>query len=176
MALIYNFIFAKILVGTKITRQDVLGTFVVIASVIWIVVFGGMYNGEDRMYSREEKEGKRRPTGGRLSSDSFSTLLLSCYDPVAENTISLENLKMLFTRPVFIIYFSALNLITFSGLLFAIWSRWVLNDDKRKHQSHLFIGMKPKRMRRVVGLMFSLEGGMLASETLLLAKSGYVKI
>lgn len=50
VALIFNFIFAKILVGTKITRKDVLGTFVVIASVIWIVVFGGMYNGQDRKW------------------------------------------------------------------------------------------------------------------------------
>ncbi|KAI9495043.1 hypothetical protein BDB00DRAFT_267683 [Zychaea mexicana] len=137
VALIYNFLFAKILVGTKITRKDVLGTCVVVASVIWIVVFGGMYNGDD-----------------------------------PEDTISLENLKMLFTRPIFIIYFSALNIITFSGLIFAIWSRWVLADDSRKRNSQLFLNMKPKQMLRIVGLMFSLEGGMLASETLLLAKSG----
>jgi hypothetical protein len=36
------------LVGTKIAKKDILGTFVVVASVIWIVVFGGMNNGEDR--------------------------------------------------------------------------------------------------------------------------------
>ncbi|KAI7855552.1 hypothetical protein BDC45DRAFT_505328 [Circinella umbellata] len=137
VALIYNFLFAKILVGTKITRKDVSGTCVVVASVIWIVVFGGMYNGDD-----------------------------------PEDTISLENLKLLFTRPIFIIYFSALNIITFSGLIFAIWSRWILADDNRKRNSQLFFNMKPKRMYRIVGLMFSLEGGMLASETLLLAKSG----
>lgn len=53
VALIYNFIFAKILVGTNITRKDVLGTLVVVASVIWIVVFGGMYNGDDRKYTWE---------------------------------------------------------------------------------------------------------------------------
>ncbi|KAJ8660140.1 hypothetical protein O0I10_003999 [Lichtheimia ornata] len=137
VALIYNFLFAKILVGTKITRKDVLGTCVVVASVIWIVVFGGMYNGDD-----------------------------------PEDTISLENLKQLFTRPIFIIYFSALNILTLSGLVFAIWSRWLLNDDSRKRNSQLFFNMKPKKMLRVVGLMFSLDGGMLASETLLLAKSG----
>ncbi|KAI9246756.1 hypothetical protein BDA99DRAFT_526863 [Phascolomyces articulosus] len=137
VALIYNFLFAKILVGTKITRKDVLGTCVVVASVIWIVVFGGMYNGDD-----------------------------------PEETISLENLKLLFTRPIFIIYFSALNIITFSGLVFALWSRWILADDRRKRNSQLFFNMKPKQMLRIVGLMFSLEGGMLASETLLLAKSG----
>lgn len=36
------------LVGTKIAKKDILGTCVVVASVIWIVVFGGMNNGEDR--------------------------------------------------------------------------------------------------------------------------------
>lgn len=90
----------------------------------------------------------------------------------AESTISLENLKQLFTRPIFIIYFSALNILTFSGLVFAIWSRYILSDDSKKRNSQLFVGIKPKHMRRIVGLMFSLEGGMLASETLLLAKSG----
>ncbi|KAG2227984.1 hypothetical protein INT45_012008 [Circinella minor] len=132
-----DYLKTQILVGTKITRKDVSGTCVVVASVIWIVVFGGMYNGDD-----------------------------------PEDTISLENLKLLFTRPIFIIYFSALNIITFSGLIFAIWSRWILADDNRKRNSQLFFNMKPKRMYRIVGLMFSLEGGMLASETLLLAKSG----
>jgi hypothetical protein len=36
------------MVGTTITRKDVIGTFVIIASVIAIVVFGGMFNGPDR--------------------------------------------------------------------------------------------------------------------------------
>ncbi|CAO3590489.1 unnamed protein product [Absidia cylindrospora] len=134
VALIYNFIFAKILVGTNITRKDVFGTLVVVASVIWIVVFGGMYSGED-----------------------------------PEASISLERLKTLFTRPIFIIYFSALNIITLSGLALAIWSHWAMSDESKRS---LFTGVAPKKMRRIVGLMFSLDGGLLASETLLLAKSG----
>ncbi|CAO3615868.1 unnamed protein product [Cunninghamella blakesleeana] len=135
VALIYNFIFAKILVGTNITRTDVIGTFVVVASVIWIVVFGGMYNGDD-----------------------------------PEESISLENLKTLFTRPIFIIYFSALNIITFSGLALTIWSNWILSNESKKN--HYFSGISPKKMRKMIGLMFSLDGGLLASETLLLTKSG----
>jgi uncharacterized membrane protein len=47
-ALIFNFIFAKMLVGTNIERKDILGTLVVVASVIWIVVFGGISGGDDR--------------------------------------------------------------------------------------------------------------------------------
>ncbi|KAG1056803.1 hypothetical protein G6F43_001330 [Rhizopus delemar] len=126
VALIFNFIFAKILVGTKITRKDVLGTFVVVASVIWIVVFGGMYNGQD-----------------------------------PEESLSLESLKILFVRPIFIIYFSALNILTFGGLFISLWS---------KNSKHFMLNQK--KMKRMVGLMFSVEGGLLASETLLLAKSG----
>ncbi|KAI8389318.1 magnesium transporter NIPA-domain-containing protein [Blakeslea trispora] len=108
VALIFNFIFAKLLVNTKITRKDVLGTCVVIASVIWIVVFGGI----------------------------------------------------------------ALNIIAFGGLFISIWSNWAISDESRKRKSQIFSGMNQKKMKRVVGLMFSTEGGVLASETLLLAKSG----
>ncbi|PHZ16425.1 uncharacterized protein RHIMIDRAFT_61798 [Rhizopus microsporus ATCC 52813] len=133
VALIFNFIFAKILVGTNITRKDVLGTFVVVASVIWIVVFGGMYNGEDQ-------------------------------------SISLDSLKILFVRPIFIIYFSVLNITTFGGLFFSIWSNWEIADTSRR--LHLFANMNQRKMKHIVGLMFSVEGGLLASETLLLAKSG----
>ncbi|KAI8353622.1 hypothetical protein EDC96DRAFT_517057 [Choanephora cucurbitarum] len=137
VALIFNFIFAKLLVNTKITRKDVLGTCVVIASVIWIVVFGGMYNGED-----------------------------------PEQSISVDRLKVLFVRPIFIFYFSALNIIAFGGLFISIWSNWAISDESRRTKSQIFSGMNQKKMKRVVGLMFSTEGGVLASETLLLAKSG----
>ncbi|KAI7903598.1 uncharacterized protein BX663DRAFT_507038 [Cokeromyces recurvatus] len=137
-ALIFNFIFAKLLVNITITRKDVLGTCVVIASVIWIVLFGGMYNGED-----------------------------------PEETISLESLKVLFVRPVFIIYFSILNIVAFGGFFVLIWlNYWVIMDDSRKQKHQLPSCMSPKKMKRAAGLLFSIEGGVLASETLLLAKSG----
>lgn len=78
----------------------------------------------------------------------------------------------MFVRPIFIIYFSALNFIAFGGLLFSLWSKWALSDDSKKRQSQIFTDMNQKKMKRMVGLMFSIEGGVLASETLLLAKSG----
>ncbi|GAB5586526.1 hypothetical protein Unana1_01426 [Umbelopsis nana] len=125
------------MVGTTITRKDVIGTFVIIASVIAIVVFGGMYNGPD-----------------------------------PEDNISLDSLKVLFVRPVFIIYFSILNIITFAGLFFALYTRWVMAKEERQMKSRLYRRIKPKTLKRIAGLLFSLDGGMLASETLLLAKSG----
>ncbi|KAK4517644.1 uncharacterized protein ATC70_000984 [Mucor velutinosus] len=109
----------------------------IVASVIWIVVFGGMYNGDD-----------------------------------PEELISLESLKVLFVRPIFIIYFSVLNIAAFGGLIISIWSNWAISDETRKRKSQIFATMKQKKMKHIVGLMFSIEGGVLASETLLLAKSG----
>ncbi|RUS22485.1 hypothetical protein BC937DRAFT_88813 [Endogone sp. FLAS-F59071] len=137
IALIFNFVFAKMLVGTNITRKDMIGTFVVIASVIWIVVFGGMTKGED-----------------------------------PENDLSLEALKALYLSPLFIVYFSVLNIITFSGLIFSIYSAWVLADEQRKNRDKLFRDMELKRMKKAVGMCMSIVGGLMASETLLLAKSG----
>lgn len=75
-------------------------------------------------------------------------------------------------RPIFIIYFSALNIIAFGGLIISIWSNWAISDETRKSKSQIFRNMNQKKMKHIVGLMFSIEGGLLASETLLLAKSG----
>ncbi|KAI8988322.1 magnesium transporter, partial [Mycotypha africana] len=108
VALIFNFLFAKLLVNTQITRKDVLGTCVVVASVVWIVVFGGII----------------------------------------------------------------LNFVAFGGLILSLWSKWSLTDENRRQKSQLFSSMDQKKMAQMVGLMFSIEGGVLASETLLLAKSG----
>ncbi|OAD01058.1 hypothetical protein MUCCIDRAFT_164963 [Mucor lusitanicus CBS 277.49] len=132
---LYTYI-ASQLIGSTIAL-NVLGTCVVVASVIWIVVFGGMYNGDD-----------------------------------PEELISLESLKVLFVRPIFIIYFSVLNIAAFGGLIISIWSNWAISDETRKRKSQIFASMNQKKMKHIVGLMFSIEGGVLASETLLLAKSG----
>ncbi|KAL1919414.1 uncharacterized protein VTP21DRAFT_2107 [Calcarisporiella thermophila] len=135
-SLIFNFIFARMLVGTRITRQDVIGTCVVIASVIVIVVVSGM--------------------GG---------------DPQDED-ISLENLKILFIRREFIIYFSVLNFLTLIALCFSIYSSWLLNNEKQRIRVALFRSMSLKRMKKIVGMCMAGVGGLIASQTLLLAKSG----
>ncbi|RUS23507.1 hypothetical protein BC938DRAFT_475032, partial [Jimgerdemannia flammicorona] len=155
------------LVGTNITRKDVIGTCVVIASVIWIVVFGGMTNGQDRKYHvlALVKYG-----GLKVSRNSPLFVLLLLYSP-AENNLSLDGLKLLYLHPLFIVYFSALNIITFGGLIFGIYAAWVLADDQRKNRDKLFRDMELKRMKKAVGMSMSIVGGLMASETLLLAKS-----
>ncbi|KAG0242859.1 hypothetical protein BGX31_011449 [Mortierella sp. GBA43] len=166
IALIFNFVFAKILVGTQITRKDVYGTIIVMISVIWIVVFGGMNSGGD-----------------------------------IEETMTLTDLKALFARVVFVIYFSILNAIIFAFLALGIYAYWVISLDDESGQ--LRKDMKTKltkllgtnrlarasgltlegdegleaeardlRLKKVVALIMSACGGLLASETLLLAKSG----
>ncbi|KAF9318602.1 hypothetical protein BG003_010947 [Podila horticola] len=167
IALIFNFIFAKILVGTRIVRRDVWGTIVVMISVIWIVVFGGMNSS---------------------GSD-------------VEETLTLPELKALFSRPVFIIYFSILNVVIAMFLSLGLYVFWAITMDDESGQ--LRKNMKTRltkllgtnrftrasgltlesdegvraeecdlRMKKVVAMIMSACGGLLASETLLLAKSG----
>lgn len=167
IALIFNFIFAKILVGTRIIKQDVWGTIVVMISVIWIVVFGGMNSS---------------------SAD-------------VEETLTLPELKALFSRPVFIIYFSILNIVIAIFLIMGQYAFWVITIDDQSGQ--LRKNMKKRltkllgtnrctrasgltlesdegpraeacdmRMKKVIAMIMSACGGLLASETLLLAKSG----
>ncbi|KAF9274687.1 hypothetical protein BGZ68_000431, partial [Mortierella alpina] len=166
IALIFNFVFAKILVGTQITRQDVYGTIVVMASVVWVVVFGGMNSSGD-----------------------------------LEDKLTLDDLKQLFARVVFIIYFSILNTIIFMFLALGMYAYWAISLDDESGQ--LRKNMKTKltyllgtnrfarasgltlegdegleaeardqRLKKVVAMIMSACGGLLASETLLLAKSG----
>ncbi|ORX91639.1 hypothetical protein K493DRAFT_378351 [Basidiobolus meristosporus CBS 931.73] len=107
IALIFNFIFARLLVGTPITRNDLYGTAIVICSVVWVVVFGGLRNGDD------------------------------C--------------------------------ITIGAFVFAIITKRRLS---KKQENWLVKPSEEIRLHRLVGISFACIGGLFASETLLLAKSG----
>ncbi|CAG8541136.1 27899_t:CDS:2, partial [Racocetra persica] len=135
ISLIFNFVFARMLVGTSITRADIIGTFVVIISVIWIVVFGGM-TGQD------------------------------------DENLTLEKLKSLMTRPLFIVYFSFLDILTFALFGVALYCYWILQDEQRKMRDSFFKGIETKRLKKTVGMTMAGVGGLIASQTLLLAKSG----
>lgn len=166
IALIFNFVFAKILVGTQITKQDVYGTFVVMASVVWIVVFGGMNSAGD-----------------------------------LEERLTLQDLKELMSRVLFVIYFSILNAIVFSFLALGVYAYWAISLDDESGQLRkrmktkltkllgtnrfarasgltlegdegLVAEARDLRLRKVVAMIMSACGGLLASQTLLLAKSG----
>ncbi|CAG8473190.1 17177_t:CDS:2 [Cetraspora pellucida] len=135
LSLIFNFIFARVLVGTKITKQDLWGTLVIVISVIWVVGFGG------------------------ISKD---------YD----DDLDLEKLKELMLRPLFIIYFSILNVITFILFGCAIFGYLMTNNPEIKKKNKYLSGIETSRLQNWVGMTMAGVGGLLASQTLLLAKSG----
>ncbi|CAG8467062.1 11264_t:CDS:2 [Diversispora eburnea] len=136
ISLIFNFIFARMFVGTRITRKDIIGTFVVIISVIWIVIFGGMNTDED------------------------------------DENLTLEKLKSLMTRPLFILYFSFLDILTFGSFWIALYCYWILKNENRKMRNKIFKGIDSSRLKKMVGMTMAGVGGLIASQTLLLAKSG----
>ncbi|KAG0043467.1 hypothetical protein BGZ83_011359 [Gryganskiella cystojenkinii] len=185
IALIFNFIFAKILVGTRITQRDVLGTVIVMVSVVWIVCFGNMNS-----------------AGADI-----------------EDSLTIIDLKNLFSRIVFIIYFSILNLAIIGLLALGTYAYWAITLDEsnldptterqiRKRMKMKLTALLGKNrftratglaceededesdieggngveerigaardllMKKVVAMIMATCGGLLAGETLLLAKSG----
>ncbi|KAG0292735.1 hypothetical protein BGZ96_003759 [Linnemannia gamsii] len=167
IALIFNFVFAKILVGTRITRKDVYGTIVVMISVVWIVVFGGMNS-----------------AGADI-----------------EESLTIAELKDLFSRLVFIFYFSILNIMIAALLSLGLYAYWAITLDDESGQMRkrmktkltqllgtnrfarasgltlvgdpgLDADVKDVRLKKVVAMIMTTCGGLIASQTLLLAKSG----
>lgn len=167
IALIFNFVFAKILVGTRITRKDVYGTVVVMISVVWIVIFGGMNS-----------------AGADI-----------------EESLTITELKALFSRLVFIFYFSILNIMIAALLSLGLYAYWAITLDDESGQMRkrmkmkltqllgtnrfarasgltivgdpgLDADVKDVRLKKVVAMIMTTCGGLIASQTLLLAKSG----
>ncbi|KAK3827937.1 MAG: hypothetical protein J3Q66DRAFT_382801 [Benniella sp.] len=164
IALIFNFVFAKILVGTRIAKTDIIGTIVVVISVVWIVSFGGMKSGAD-----------------------------------IKDSLTITELRPLFPGVVFVVYFSILNLIVVALLSLGLYAYWAISLDdesgqlRRKMKARLpkllgfgklFSGLalegdegledeaRDLRMRKAVAIIMATTGGLIASQTLLLAKSG----
>ncbi|CAB4473225.1 hypothetical protein RhiirA1_426284 [Rhizophagus irregularis] len=136
ISLIFNFIFAKLLVGTEITNKDVIGTFIVLISVCWIVFSGGQSNSHE------------------------------------ESSLTMNSLKSLIIRPVFIIFFSILNFITLILLFGGIYCKWILLNEKRKERSGCFKNIGTPNLKKLTGIDIAIVAGLFASQTLLLAKSG----
>ena len=118
-----------------------------------------------------------------------------------EERMTLTDLKALFSRVVFVIYFSVLNAVIFAFLTLGVYAYWAISLDDESGQ--LRKNMKTRltkllgtnrlarasgltlegdegleaeardlRLKKVVAMIMSACGGLLASETLLLAKSG----
>ncbi|KAF0448600.1 hypothetical protein F8M41_002636 [Gigaspora margarita] len=135
VSLIFNFVFARILVKTKITKQDLWGTLVIVISVIWVVGFGGLTQEND-------------------------------------DDLDLEKLKALMLRPLFVIYFSILNVITFILFGCGMLGYLMVSNPEMKKNNNFFKGIETSRLQKWVGMTMASVGGLLASQTILLAKSG----
>ncbi|KAF9127217.1 hypothetical protein BGW39_006032 [Mortierella sp. 14UC] len=155
------------LIGTRITRMDVYGTIVVMISVVWIVVFGGMNS-----------------AGADI-----------------EDSLTISELKALFSRLVFIFYFSILNIMIAALLSLGLYAYWAITLDDESGQMRkrmkvkltqllgtnrfarasgltlvddagIGADVKDVRLKKVVAMIMATCGGLIASQTLLLAKSG----
>ena len=89
-----------------------------------------------------------------------------------DEDLTLEKLKSLFTRALFVAYFSVLEIITITWLGLALYGYYVVKDDRRKRHHNFFNGIHTMRLKKFVGMTMAGVGGLIASQTLLLAKSG----
>ncbi|KAF9112520.1 hypothetical protein BGX27_003240 [Mortierella sp. AM989] len=146
--------------------MDVFGTIIVMLSVVWIVIFGGMNSGAD-----------------------------------VEDSLTLTELKALFSRVVFTIYFSIFNMVIVALLSIGLYAYWAISLDDgsgqiRKNMKAKLTNMletsrfakfsglsfaenegleaeaKDLKLRKLVAMIMATAGGLIASQTLLLAKSG----
>lgn len=109
--------------------------------------------------------------------NSFSFSIDHFFFPAAaEANLSLDSLKALYLRPLFAVYFGILNLITLTGLVFSIYASWLISNDRRRSTLYILRDLPTDTMKKLVGICMSIVGGLLASETLLLAKSGYMQL
>ncbi|KAI0244804.1 hypothetical protein L0F63_002077 [Massospora cicadina] len=134
ISLIFNFVFARYLVGTQITRRDLIGTLIVLAAILVIVLTGSF-------------------------SKPDATLDL-------EENISLESLRECFNTLQFKLYFIILNSITLLAFAFCIYAK------RKAGRAATLFSLPRESLKRYLGVGIAAVGGILASETLLLAKSG----
>ncbi|KAI3641249.1 hypothetical protein MIR68_000721 [Amoeboaphelidium protococcarum] len=127
-ALVFNCILARYLVGTEITRPDLIGTLMILVGTVFISIFGSL--------KKEEFE--------------------------------LDALLALYARPVFIIFFSVL--FGFSVMLLAAT---ILRHRKLIREK---VEYSQKQVFRLVGIGYSISGGLIASITVQLAETGITMI
>ena len=69
-------------------------------------------------------------------------------------------------------YFSVLNFVLALLGLFAIYLYWIVRSDERRSRHVLFNKLKIAKLHKGLGIITAICGGILASQTLMLAKSG----
>ncbi|KAJ9056926.1 hypothetical protein DSO57_1027531 [Entomophthora muscae] len=138
-SLIFNVVFARFLVGTKITKRDILGTAVIVSAICAILLLTSISNENDDV----------------------------------EINLDIEVLMELFSRITFIIYFAIINGILVIGFLIYIYlSRALRYPEKGLRTPAILSHEDPKILSKNLAIIVSVLGGIGASETVILAKSG----
>src|SRR3954469_25386141 len=94
----------------------------------------------------------------------------SCFFQKKDENLTLEKLKLLMMRPLFIVYFSFLDIITFALFGIALYCYWIQKNVERKRRNNFFKGIETLRLKKAIGMTMAGVGGLIASQTLLLAK------
>lgn len=133
-ALIFNVLFSKLLVGTRITLNHLKGTlFVIIGSV-----------------------------------------LITSFSSYETSGLTLDRLLSLYNRIEFISYFSSLAVVCLMSFGYIVY----LDLHTRKltvselQRFYLFKNMQKPQIKKFCGLIYSIVGGSVASQTLVLASTG----
>lgn len=132
-ALIFNFIFAYLLVGTRITVKEIIATVFIIIGAALVAVFGD----------------------------------------VPKSELSDAQLLELYAAPSFIIYFVILEVITVSTFIFTQGLRKLLQSPAMRAKSKIRILREASlvKMKKFLGLGFAISGGLIASQTVVLAET-----
>ncbi|KAI9298752.1 hypothetical protein K502DRAFT_339235 [Neoconidiobolus thromboides FSU 785] len=138
LSLVFNFIFARVLVGTNITKVDLFGTTLILLAILIIVLLGAFFGPQEDI----------------------------------EANLTLFTLRELLSRLEFKIYFACLNFVCLCLFGLGIYTKLFLEKGKDLKQSYLFYRFDTLKLTRILGISISALGGIFASETLILAKSG----
>ena len=169
--LIFNFIVANYMLGIPITKKDVQGTLLIVVGVIGIVSFGSIAKTNDELDITLLKS-----LWGRsawlfwflfLLLTTFSVYLLAAdlekasklrnqhdYDNSDENSQANQNVSKLK-----LIYIKFIYYISF------IRTKLYLSIEK------LIMNLNDASLKKLIGLIWAIEGGIMASECLILAKA-----
>jgi len=142
LSLVFNFLFARYLVGTLISKRDLIGTVVVLMSILMIIL-----------------------------NDICSTTLEES-EMQKQNENNLDALKLNFKTLHFMVYFTILNTSVIAFFIAALYVKRLVENPEKFQLSLISTSFSLDKVMKVIGIIIAAIGGVIASETLLLAASG----
>ncbi|KZT43473.1 hypothetical protein SISSUDRAFT_1057486 [Sistotremastrum suecicum HHB10207 ss-3] len=166
-SLIFNFIFASLLLGTPVTKTDVYGTLVIVVGVIGIVSFGSVNSGleTDMSLARLSKLWGR--PGWILFLLFMSAAIFLAYTVIGQLDAVLNFRAELNSEP-------QLTALPFNAGRVArarhTWNRWMFRLREKLEERTSY--MDDKNLAWNIGVGWACIGGFLAGGCLVFAKAG----